>query len=731
LATSNFHRAELIGSGSKLVNSGKELSRPMEFTIRDLLSTVFRHARGLLLFWVFLLVAVLIFYTQTRKLYESNAKLLVSLGSEVQGSAEYLNENNLMLTQREQQIHDEQQILQSHQVLLTSAKWILGESTPGFTEPTRDWRIEEARRYLTGEEPEPTLLLKGIHNVMWLLGKLSTPKTHDEQLEDRVRELSKDLKVKLIFDSDALDVTFRYRDPRVAQTILTLIITSYLDHHIEIFQSPAEATLLKTQYDQSIEHYHDRLAQFSAYMTSHGVYSDDSQMATLIEQGERLSQGLNQALADVSSDRAKLNSLSGIDQSLQKYERYSSVEVRNKQRDDLVSKLNDATVEQKALLSRHPEGSRAYQEEETKLAEIRRLVGQEPATVTDQTEQRRTKASELVQSEIISSTAAEHGDLARVNQLRRDLRQNEANLKGYAAGLKGFNSLKLDLDLAKQESEQMAKAYVESHLKNLTSQKSITNVSLIDEPTWDWRAASPEKGTVAAVAGALLLLGSVAFLIASAALDETVTNPRTVKMRLGSEVVGNFPVLRDQCDELEFADRFERDYRGEFARISRAIPNCGLQGRVIVFAESNSGEGASLIAYGLAQYLSNHAREKTAFIDRTVRPLSCEGATCSADDRLTVFGWSMASSDALALFTHALNENINIVIASGAVKSATDLLAIGGIAPTTFLIVESGKTRRAAARFSIDTLERHGFRNVRVVLNKRKMYIPNWMMRFV
>jgi uncharacterized protein involved in exopolysaccharide biosynthesis len=703
----------------------------MEFTIRDLLSTVFRHARGLLLFWVFLLVAVLIFYTQTRKLYESEAKILVSLGSEVQGSAEYLNEKNLQLTQREQQIHDEQQILQSHEVLVTTAKWILGEPTPGFSEPTRDWRIEEARRYVTGEQPEQTLLLKGIHDVTWLVGKLSTPKTHDEQLEDTVRVLSKDLKVNPIFDSDALDVTFRYRDPRVAQTILTLLITSYLDHHIDIFQNPAEANLLKTQYDQSVEHYHDRLAQFSAYMTSHGVYSDDSQMTTLMEQGEKLSQALNQALADESSDRAKLNSLTGIDQSLQQYEKYSSIDVRNKQRDDLLSKLNNATLEQKALLSRHPEGSRAYQEEETKLAEIRRLVGQEPATVTDQTEQRRTKASELAQSEIIGSTEAERGDQARVDQLRRDLRQNEASLKGYAAGLQGFDSLKLDLDLAKQESEQMAKAYVDSHLKDLTSQKAITDVSLIDEPTWDFRAASPKKATVAAVAGALLLLGSIAFLVAGAALDETVTNPRAVKMRLGSEVVGNFPVLRDRDDELEFADRFERDQRGEFARIFRSIPNRGLQGRVIVFAESNSGEGASLIAYGLAQYLSNHAREKTAFIDRTVRPLPCEGVTRPAADRLTVVGWSMASNDALALFTHARRENTNIVIASGAVKDATDLLAISGVAPTTFLIVEAGKTRRAAARFSIDTLERHGFHNVRVVLNKRKMYIPNWMMRFV
>lgn len=695
------------------------------------MSTVFRHKRGLLFFWAFIVIAVLIFYTQTRKLYESNAKILVSLGSEVQGRAEYLNEKNLMLMQREQEIHDEQQILESHDVLLTTAKWILGEPTPGFSEPARDARIDEARRFITGEQPESTLVLKGVSDVSWLLQKFTKPKAHDEQLEDIVRALSKDLKVSLVFDSDALDVSFRYRDPRVAQTILTLIITSYLDHHIEVFQNPAEANLLKSQYDQSLSHYHDRLAQLSAYMTRHGVYSDDSQMNTLMAQGESLSQGLNRALADESSDGAKLNALSGLDQSLNQYEKFSSVEVRNRHRDDLLSKLNEATLDEKALLSRHPEGSRAYQEQEAKLAEIRRLVDKEPVTMTDQTEQRRTKASELVQSEIIGSTEAQHGDQARVNQLRRDIRHNEASLKAYAAGLQGFDSLKLDLDLAKQESEEMAKAYVDSHLKDLTSQKAISDVSLIDEPTWDWQPVSPKQSIVAAAAAALLLFGSVAALIAFVSIDQTVSDPRTAKMRLGSEVVGNFPALHTDDDDYDFVDRFERDQRGEFARILSAIPNRGLQGRIIVFAESNSGEGASLIAYGLAQYLSNHAREKTTFIDRTYRPLSWENVTRPAADRLTVASWSMATNDPLAIFAHARRDNTNIVIASGPVKDATDLFSISGVTPTTFLIVEAGKTRSAAARHSIDMLGKYGFHNVRIVLNKRRKYIPNWMMRYV
>ena len=705
----------------------------MEYTIRDLANTIIRHTRALIAFWAVALVVVLIFYSQTRKLYESKAKILVSLGSESQGKAVYLNEKNLQVLQREQQIHDEQQILESHEVLLTTAKWILGEATPGSPAPVRDFRVDEAKRFITGEEPEPTLLLRSMHAVMQLLGKIHSKKsTHDQELEDMVRELSKDLSVNLIFDSDALDVSFRYRDSRVAQTILSLIVASYFDHHIEVFQSGAEAKLLKSQYDHSVKQYRDRLAEFSSYMTTHGVYADDTQMNTLMEQREKLLQALNQALVDEASDQARLASLTAVGQSLQHFEKYSTIEVRNKGRDELLSKLHQATLEQTALLARHPKGSRAYQEEESKLEEIQNLVNQEPATVTDQTEQRRTKASELVEAEVISATEARRGDQARIGQLRDDLKKTEVNLNQFASGLQGFDALKLDLALAKEESEQMAKAYVDSHLKSLTSQNAITDVSLIDGPTWDWHPASPKKEIVVAASLALLLVGSFAILIAAVALDETVSDPRTAKSRLGVDVVGTFPISREPSEyESEIIQRFEEQDHAEFARIYHAIRKRGPEGQVIVIAETNSGDGAGVIGFGLAKFISTHAREKTAFIDRTDHQTSGMFGTDKAGAHLSVIARSESTDDALLLLNKLRQEYTSIVMASGAVKDATDLLAISGVAPVTFLVIEAGKTRQATARFSIEMLQRYGFHDVGVILNRRKLYIPNWLMRFV
>src|SRR5882757_662354 len=134
-------------------------------TLRDLQNTIFRSKRALIIFWVVATLAIVVYYTQTARKYESNARILVSLGSENAGRADYLNNENMQVLQREQQIHNEQQILLSEHVLLTTSRWMLGEPTPGEPAPPMDAEVLEARRFLTGEAPEPTLLLRTLKLV--------------------------------------------------------------------------------------------------------------------------------------------------------------------------------------------------------------------------------------------------------------------------------------------------------------------------------------------------------------------------------------------------------------------------------------------------------------------------------------------------------------------------------------------------------------------------------------
>ena len=713
----------------------------MKFTLRDILNQVFRYSRVLIIFWGVAIIAVLVFYTQTRKLYDSSAKVLISLGSESEGKAESLNDKNLQVLQRDQQIRDEQQILQSHEVLLTTAQWILGDSTPDSSSlPVSGTRLDEARRFVTGQEPEPTPLLRAIHGLVRSSDGVAPKRTtHTEETEDVANALSNNLGVNPMFDSDVLDVQFRYRDPQVAQTILQLILAAYLDHHIAVFGSSAEQNLLKAQYDSAVRQYDGRLAAFSNYMTQQGVYTDDTQANALMEQREKLQQTFEEARAATESVRQRLASLQAVGSSLQRFEQYSTTEARNKEREELTAKFNEAKLAARDILNHHPKESRTYQDKQAELDELGKLLSVQPENVVDQTETRRSKASELVESDTITATEDLQADEARLERSRTDLNEINIELNHYAEKVRGFDELKEQLGLAKVQSERIAQAYLDSRLKTLTTQNAITNVSIIDSPTWDLHPTTPNKNIVTAATAGLLAIGSFAVLLACIALDGTVADRAAAELHVGAPVVGTFPDQSEESEVFHFWDAFALRNRSEFAKVYQSLRASAPGRRVILLAETNSGEGASLIGYGLARFLSRDAGEKTAFIDRTANSIidSLDSGEAVSDEMILIRKPSEELADkptdgnTIAGLSKLRPDFANIVVASGAVRNATDLLALGDIVSTTLLIVEAGKTRRASAQYSLDSLQRHGFQNVRLVLNKRSLYIPNWLMRFV
>jgi hypothetical protein len=490
--------------------------------------------------------------------------------------------------------------------------------------------------------------------------------------------------------------------------------------------------LLKGQLDQSVNNYHQRLGDFSSYMSAHHVYNDDTQVGALVEQREKLKQALDEAMAESDAAEARMASLKSVQSSIHDYERYSTTEVRNRERETLHLRLDEASLEERSLLARHPKESRAYQEEQAKLDEIRHLLDQEPETVVEQTEQRKSKAAEFVDTELISLGETQRGDIARVGRLRYDLRNTEAEISHYASDLKGFNSLKLDLNMAKQESEQMSQLYTDSRLRSMTSQNAITNISIIDRPTFEPDPASPSKVIALAATIVLLLLGSFALLFASIGLDTTVADGTTAKLRLGIPVIGSIPVLRGESEDKDFVDKLIRANYAEFARIYQIVRSPSTEGKIILLAESGPREGGSLVGYGLAKFLSSYAHEKTAFIDHTPNSVTAN----LGNNQPAILDWHQVTGpenglDAADALAKLRPDYHYIVVSMGAVKDTTDLLRLSGIVTVALFIVEAARTRRATARYNLDLLRQYGFKRVQLILNKRVFYIPAWLMRFV
>ncbi len=702
--------------------------------LRDLPNVVFRFKRTLIIFWVVATLAIAIYYTQTARKYESKARILVSLGSENQGTAEYLNNKNMQLLQREQQIHNEQQILLSEHVLLTTSKWILGEPTPGEAPPPMDADVLEARRFLTGEAPEPTLLLrvfKLVRKKVMAVVKAIPFRHKETQIPESTllaTTLSKSLDAKTIFNSDALDVSFRYRDPHVAQTVLKLVLTAYIDHHIAVFQSAGESDLLKSELDRSVDEYHTRLDEMANFMTTHHLFSEDSQINSLIEQRQQLNQSLSDAAVDNQAATSRAAMFRGLNRTLKRYETYSTTEAHSKLHDELESKLNEAQVQEQQILNGHPVQSRAYQDQAEVLRRIRQLLASEPAQIFDQREDRRSGASELAEQQLISANAAQESAQARIEQLNHDLGTLNATINDYAKNLPAYHMIKLNVDFSKEQSEKMGQAYLNSRLRTLSAQSEITDVSVIDAPSWEPEPTSPKKSIVFLLALTLLLTGSIAIVLLGDGLDQTVSDRSTTEAALGLPVAAVLAMTTSEDrDNSVFGGQRTKN---EFARVYTSVRNIETSGVVILVAGSDDDEGLSLVSYELAHFLAKYAPSRVGLLDCTAHPVEHSSEKSSGltflthPDQAESLGQQGKTASGIAptvrsseLLAKWRNDFAYIVVGSNVTKDIYRLVDILPSVGAAYFVVEARRTRRDTATATLELLRSYGINTVQIILN--------------
>ncbi len=527
-----------------------------------------------------------------------------------------------------------------------------------------------------------------------------------------------------------------YRDPRVAQTVLQLVLAAYIDHHISVFQDPGEQVLLRSQLDQSVSQYQDRLNQLSAYMVAHHVYTGDAQVDSMIDQGEKLDQSYSEASATMMPRPLASSSSAPSATPWRSTSATAPPRCATKSVKTSPPKLNVELVQEQNVLNLHPKGSRAYQDEQARLDRLRELIKDLPDRVVDQTEQRRSPASTLVDSYIVDATSVQRADQARMQQLRTQRNLIGSQINDYATSVGGFNLLKLQTDLAKQKSEQLGHAYVDSQLKSLTSGSAITDVSIVDPPSWDWHPASPKSSVVAIAAIGLLLVGSVAVILVGIALDDTFLDSRIAAEALHTPVTATFPFLPQDPGHDGSPDLLTGRSEQEFARLYQAVRHDDPQGHVILVVHPPPAAAPASSAIISPASLGRMSGRQTSFIDCTEHAIN--PSSTSVADGPSIQSWPApsldkpgAQSEALASLTSWRQQFPYTVIAADADQAPVNLLSSSHMVNDTFLVLQANKSRRGDALQEVDLLRTCGFPKIKLILNQFKSFTPSWLARFV
>jgi Mrp family chromosome partitioning ATPase len=175
--------------------------------------------------------------------------------------------------------------------------------------------------------------------------------------------------------------------------------------------------------------------------------------------------------------------------------------------------------------------------------------------------------------------------------------------------------------------------------------------------------------------------------------------------------------------------------------------------RTVMFIASQGGEGTSTVAAQFAQSLASDERLRVLLVDAHVRrpaygpdgsPAAARTARATrrrqarsdapSPDLMPLSG---DSREASTLTPESLRESLDaiasgydwVVIDGPPVLESPDAATLGAVADGVVVVVQAGRTKRPVLTRSVDLMNRAGGRVLGMVLNRRRLEIPEFIYR--
>ncbi|MEW6263008.1 MAG: hypothetical protein AB1641_08005 [Thermodesulfobacteriota bacterium] len=732
----------------------------MSTSLRDILNLLFRYINILLSFTLIVLFLIAIYYLGSTRSYDSKAKVLIRLGVEQMGGAQFVSrQSNVYVTRREQELTNEMEILNSEKVMEAAAKAIIGPKDQARLKNEGAERIIEIA---LGQEPgkyhHPTnpvsQVLGGTYDFLLRYWQrfLDLILGGGEQADPIVvikKRLKDGLKVKAVYSSDTLEATFSFPNPLVSQMVLDIILSEYTEAHINAFKSSKELKFLEKEVSEARTGYQGLLARFSDFMKQQKIYDDDKQLYFLLEERNRLRQELDRVEAEHAYHLNRLTRLTQIKTTLKPMVTYASVRGRNKRLDQMKSNLVSMEREKQSLLNRYTADSRIVKEHEREMELLRRFIEESPEQVLDSRDDRKNPTFQLVEEEIVRSEADVEAEKAKIASLKKAMDGKDAELERYSQEVKDYTSIKRELNLAQKNYERIFEGFVDSRLKSLVEINQITNVSVIESPSLDMAPAKPKRVRLILLALGLFVFGNLALLAFLTAFDSTVTNPSQITRILGLPVVCVFPWLRpiSRRESTGFLWFYENQIR-ELQRW--AINLTGREERLkgsFLIGKSQTGEGGTTMCLNLAAFLAAHQHQRVAVINYDQeKKLSLEaglfqvgGLGGEAFRQVALEGFTLFQYESPAggpkwddekkygLVGELESKYDVVLINTPPVSSLPDLFYLHRRVKKTVLVLMAESTKIQVVKYNTDILDEYGFKEKIAILNKRRHYIPKFI----
>lgn len=701
----------------------------MKTTLRDVLNIVFRFIRPLTVFTIAVLIVAGIYGIGAKKEYKSNSKVLVRLGVEQANTTQFIGSaSNVYVTRREQELKNELEILTSDGVLNEVARQIVSAS--------------ELRPKATGVQKYIEIGVNWVKNLIGLA-------PDDAELTDEIKEYIRDnFEAEALFESDTLELSMTFPDPEVAKKILTIIVDVFIKQHIKAYNTTKEFNFLENELEASRKNYEDLLRQLTDFTNKYGVFDDENQLFLTMEKLRDAQQNLTVIKSDYDYHSKKLARQVALKETIAPVETFSRVEVLNQSRMNLKEKLSEARIEKQILLTRYKDDNRFVKDLEDEIKMIETLLYKEPQRIVDSTDMRKNPIYETLSTNIVDLESEVAGEAAKIESIQADINAINKELRDYATNNQHYQLLSKQVEFAKRTYEKVFEGYLDTRLKNMIGKEEITNISIIEEPSFSLSAYSPKLKRLGLITIAVVVAGNLFLLIFLSFIDTTITNPSELERMFDYPVAGIIPMAKSSKDGGDAASWLYkgnmRSFQSMFANIFLKKGDC----RVVAITKSRRGEGGGAMSYNLAVFMANFQEKKIALVDyENGASFSREFSTAERVDEnfekieingISIFYFSPSSPEQ----TQKIKDNYKIIetlkeqfdyiiVTIPPVGDSPELIYLNRYVDKVVLVVEAEKTGAPILRYNVSLLNEYSFENLAMVLNKRRFHIPEYLYRFL
>lgn len=478
-------------------------------TLFDIFAAVieyrWRAALTFLLVMSLSLVAVVLF----PKKFESEAKMFVRLGrgSVTMDTTATTGQTIAIQESRESEINSITDMMQSRQL----AEDVVNAIGADRILEKHSW-IEKTLENLMAKIPK----LPMESSQMGETGAMTPEQVQQqERFESAVRYVIKNTKVNSPKKSTTITVVCRARTPQLAQDMTTKFLESHNKMHLNAYKSPGSYKFFEDNFsaqEELVGEYEDAMREAKDEMV---VVTVEGKQQSLQEQVTTVEKEIISASTELFSARASLLDLmADMERLPAEMSTETTSGIANEANDKMRDRLYELEIREKDLASK-------YKSVHPKLVTLRQQLTDSKTILASQEKDREHSVMSVnpVRQDIHKSLLSAKSQIAGLEAKIDALRSVESELKEELKKVNSFeltsSELRRRINIAGNNHRIYAQKLEESRINNALDQEAISNVSIVQPPSFMMKHVSPKRSLLGALGFLFSILSGVFVAIAS------------------------------------------------------------------------------------------------------------------------------------------------------------------------------------------------------------------------